>query len=302
MRLAAIDVGTNTTRLLVAETKRGGYRDLDRRLVFTRLGEGVDATKKLAPAAIERTLRAIADYCSVAGDFAVTKLRVAATSAVRDALNQQEFLSAARTIAGVDPEALTGDQEARLSFLGAVSDLPTGDYLVCDIGGGSTELVLGSSDKGVFASKSLDIGAVRLTERFLRSDPPAPGELETMESNIDNALDDAGQTFSQAGRAQFVGVAGTITTLAALKIGLTKYNPERTHHLALTLGEVDRLYRMLASMTLAERKRLRALPQGRADVIVAGAAILYRCMLRWSFSESITSERDILDGLILEMI
>lgn len=302
MRVAAIDVGTNTTRLLVAETIASGYRDLDRRLVFTRLGEGVDAAGALLPEAIERTLRAIGDYCSICGDYGVDRMRVATTSAVRDAANRDEFLEAARVLSGADPQVLSGEDEARLSFAGAVSDLPPADYLVCDIGGGSTEFVLGSRDAGVRSSFSVDIGAVRLTERYLPSDPPAAEEIMSMESAIDDALHGADSVILVAAQTQFVGVAGTVTSLAAIKLALPRYDPARTHHLALSAGEVDRLYRLLGNMTEDERRRMPSLPEGRADVIVAGTAILQRSMINWGFPEVLVSEKDILDGLVLEMI
>lgn len=301
MRFAAIDVGTNTTRLLVAEATGDGYRDLDRRLTFTRLGEGVDAAGDLSKKAVERTLGAVAEFCSASGEFGVKMIRIAATSAVRDAANRAAVMDGMRRLSGVEPELLDGDREAQLSFLGAVHDLPEGEYLVCDIGGGSTEFLRGSRRGQVAASRSLNIGAVRLTERYLRSDPHEESEIEQMESEIARALDDARDLFLQDPPVRFVGVAGTVTTLAALKLALPKYDPGRTHHLVLTFKEIERLNKMMSNMSLEERLRLPALPAGRADVIVAGASILQAAMRLGSFREVVVSEKDILDGLILEM-
>lgn len=304
MRVAAIDVGTNTTRLLVAEVGRSGeYRDLDRRLIFTRLGEGVDARGNLTDSAIRRTIEAMAEFSAACGEFEVERVRVAATSAVREARNRHEFLEAARVLTGSEPEVLTGDEEARLSFLGAVKQLKVDLYLVCDIGGGSTEFVLGSvSDINDLQSISLDIGSVRMTERYIRSDPPEEHELAEMESVIDSSLDRAARAIPRASEASFIGVAGTVTTLAAVQLALRIYDPEKTHLFRLTDQQVRRVYRRLALMTLDERRNLSGIPAGRADVIVAGSAILVRSMAKWAFSEVTVSERDILDGLVIEML
>lgn len=310
MRVGAIDVGTNTTRLLVTETDGNRYREMDRRLVFTRLGEGVQASGALRPDAIERTLKTIAEYCSECGELDVSAIRVAATSAVREASNREEFLSAASLLAGSEVEVLTGEQEARLSFLGATFDLsPGASYLVCDIGGGSTEFVLGSvpaetmktTTSLALQAVSLDIGAVRLTERFIRSDPPEGAETAALEAAVDESLAGA-EGLSISDSTRFVGVAGTITSLAAIRLRLTSYDPARTHGSVLRLDEVRRIYRLLSGMTIDERKQFPSLPEGRADVIVAGAAILLRAMLRWSFQEVRVSEKDILDGMVIDLM
>ncbi len=309
MRVAAIDVGTNTTRLLVAELRAGSYRELDRRLAFTRLGERVDASRRLQPDAIERTVEAIADFCAVAGELGVQRLRLAGTSALRDAANREEFVEVASRVIGGEPEILSGTREAELSFAGAVHDLGPGRYLVTDIGGGSTELVAGDpggvqsagGPDGLDGAVSLDIGSVRLTERHLRSDPPSTEELSALETSIDRALDEVETKIPRMGQARLVGVAGTVTSLAAMRLGLEIYDPAKTHGLTLELGEVTQLYRGLAHMAIQQRRRIAALPPGRADVIVAGASILVRIMARWSFAEIVCSEKDILDGLVLEM-
>lgn len=303
LRAAAIDVGTNTTRLLVVESRGSGrYRELDRRLRFTRLGEGVDRTRRLQPPAMRRTISAIAEFLAVCGEFGVEKIRVAGTSALRDASNQGEFLASVGRVAAITPVVLSGDEEARLSFRGATGSLPHSLYLVCDIGGGSTEFVAGWKDAwSDLRSVSIDIGAVRLTERYLLSDPPAPEEMLTLEAAIDEALATVEGVFPGE-EAEFVGVAGTVTTLAAIYLGLDEYDPLQTHKLELEREAVESMYLELASMTSEERSTFPVMPEGRADIIVAGVSILARVMNRWSFEEVIVSERDILDGLVLEMV
>jgi exopolyphosphatase/guanosine-5'-triphosphate,3'-diphosphate pyrophosphatase len=302
MRVAAIDVGTNTTRLLIAEAQGTGYRELDRRLTFTRLGEGVDSGKVIQPVAMKRTLAAIAEFCSLCGEFGVEKVQVAGTSAVRDAQNSSDFLKAAGKLSGSPAVALTGDQEARLSFWGATGDLEASRCLVCDIGGGSTEFVLGTPSAEIAGRISLDIGSVRLTERYLVSDPPATEEILFMEAAIDELLARADAQIQNGSEAVFVGLGGTVTTLAAIHLGLDRYEPESVDRTSLRRESLDALYRNLARMTLAERSRIPVLPEGRADVIVAGAAILSRIMARWSFDQVVVSEKDILDGLVLQMM
>lgn len=302
VRVAAIDVGTNTTRMLVAEKRGKTYRDLDRRLVFTRLGEGVDARRTIDAAAIKRTLRAITEFCAVSGEYGAERIRIAGTSAVRDAANRDTFLSAVTKVAGVEPHLLSGADEARLSFLGATAELFGGLHLVCDIGGGSTEFVIGHPAGETEGRISLDIGSVRLTERFLRSDPAAAEEMLTMEAQIDEALAKVEEAIPNIRGARFVGVAGTVTTLAALHLGLEEYDPEATHHLILPRAAVRQLYISLAGMTVKQRSGMASLPAGRADIIVAGASILYRAMAQWGLDEVIVSEKDILDGLVIEML
>jgi exopolyphosphatase / guanosine-5'-triphosphate,3'-diphosphate pyrophosphatase len=313
VRVAAFDVGTNTTRLLVAEGAlaaegatgasglNGAPLEIDRRLVFTRLGQGVDASRRLRPEAIARTVAALEELRGVAEGLGAERFRLGATSAVRDAANRDAFLEAARAAVGVEPEVLSGQDEARLSYLGATADLPPGRYLVTDIGGGSTEFVLGSG-ASVEGRISLDIGSVRLTERHLRSDPPSPAELGALEGDIDTALAATGDAVGAASGARFVGVAGTLTTLAALVLGLGRYDPSRVHHFRLTVDDVEAQYRRLAALPVATRAEIPCLPPARADVIVAGTAILRRSMARWSFAEVVVSEKDILDGLAQELL
>lgn len=302
LRAAAIDVGTNTTRLLVVETKGAkDYRELDRRLRFTRLGEGVDRTGRLESRAMQRTLSAVAEFLAICGEFDVEEVRLAGTSALRDARNKDEFLSSVARMAAIDPLVLSGSEEASLSFRGATQSLPDSLYVVCDIGGGSTEFVAGWRDAKALKSVSLDLGAVRLTERYLLSDPPAPEEMLTLEAAIDEALAAADEVVPGE-QGEFVGVAGTVTTLAALFLGLDQYDPSQTHKLDLEREVVESMYLELASMTSEERSAFPVMPEGRADIMVAGVSILARAMNRWSFDEVIVSERDILDGLVLEIV
>jgi exopolyphosphatase/guanosine-5'-triphosphate,3'-diphosphate pyrophosphatase len=302
MRLAAIDVGTNTTRLLIAEAQGTGYRELDRRLTFTRLGEGVDSGKVIQPVAMKRTLAAIAEFCSLCGEFGVEQVKVAGTSAVRDARNSGEFLEAAARLSGSPAVALTGDEEARLSFWGATGDLTASRCLVCDIGGGSTEFVIGAPAAEIDGRISLDMGSVRLTERYLVSDPPATEEILFMEAAIDDLLATVDEQIQDGPEAMFVGLGGTVTTLAAIHMGLDRYVPDAVDQTTLRRESLDALYRNLAQMSLAERSGVPVLPEGRADVIVAGAGILSRIMAKWSFAEVAVSEKDILDGLVLQML
>lgn len=262
----------------------------------------MDSQRTLAPAALKRTLSAIAEFCSVCGELEVQKLTIAGTSAVRDAANRDELLKAAEKLSGAPARVITGEEEARLSFWGATGELKAERILVCDIGGGSTEFVLGTSGGGIEGRTSLDIGSVRLTERFLQSDPPATEEILTMEGAIDDALTAVERDITGFQEALLVGLGGTVTTLAAIKLALIEYDSDLIHHHPLSRDDLNAIYRSLAGMALKERSGMPMLPEGRADVIVAGAAILSRIMARWSFDRVVVSEQDILDGLVLEML
>jgi exopolyphosphatase/guanosine-5'-triphosphate,3'-diphosphate pyrophosphatase len=301
MRVAAIDVGTNSTRLLVAEETGGGFRPLDRRMTITRLGEGVAVRRRLAPEALRRTLATVADYAASCGEYGVERLRVTGTSAVRDAHNRSEFLEGVRMLTGQMPELLTGDEEARATFVGAVSDLNDDDYkLVVDIGGGSTELVLGRREpEGVV---SLDVGSVRMFEKHLFSDPPSASEIESLRSDVTGTLEVARAEFEMPAGARLIGVAGTVTQLATLKAGLGSYQPEVTHHAVLSHGDVRLMARRLASLPYEKRARVKGLEPGRVDVIVSGAEILLSVMEVFDAAEVLVSERDILDGLVIELL
>jgi exopolyphosphatase/guanosine-5'-triphosphate,3'-diphosphate pyrophosphatase len=300
-RVAAIDVGTNSTRLLVAEEQAGGFRSLDRRMTITRLGQGVQSRHVLAPEALQRTLATIADYAAACGEYGVTKIRVTGTSAVRDAHNRDEFFDGVRKLTGTEPELLTGDAEARATFLGTLSDLDEpGPVLVVDIGGGSTELITGTGEpEGIV---SLDIGCVRMLEKHLHSDPPTPEELDTLRSEVTELLVGARAMLDVPPGARMIGVAGTVTQLATLKAGIPVYDPDVNHHSVLSHGDVRRLARRLASVPYEKRKAIKGLEPGRVDVIVAGAAILQCVMEVFDAAEVLVSEKDILDGLVLELL
>ena len=301
MRVAAIDVGTNSTRLLVAEEDGNGFRALDRRLVITRLGEGVNERRVLAPQALERTFRAIADYAAVCGEYEVKKLRVTGTSAVRDAHNRDEFFHGVRKLTGTEAELLSGEEEARATFLGALSDLSHDQpVVVVDIGGGSTELIVGRAEPERLVS--LDVGCVRMLEKHLESDPPSAGELDALRAEVSAGLDDVAADLAVPPGARMVGVAGTVTQLAALKSGALVYDPDLTHHSVLSHGDVRRLARRLESLPYEKRKNVRGLEPGRVDVIVAGAEILLCVMEAFDAAEVLVSEKDILDGLVIQLL
>lgn len=300
MRVAAIDVGTNSTRLLVADEQNTGFRALDRRMIVTRLGQGVDSRRILAPEALQRTLSVIADYAAVCGEYGVERLRVTGTSAVRDAHNRDEFFEGVRTLTGQEPELLSGDQEASATFLGACTELdPNEPKLVVDIGGGSTEFIIGTDVPERLIS--VDIGCVRMLEKFLHSDPPTESELTAMRAYVDDELKRVKEVLQAPRTSRMIGVAGTVTQLATLKAGLPVYDPDVTHHAVLSHGDVRRLARRLGSLPFAQRKRVKALELGRVDVIVPGAYVLLYIMESFDAAEILVSEKDILDGLVLQL-
>lgn len=296
--VAAIDCGTNSTRLLVRDDKK----TLDRRMTITRLGAGVDRTAALDPVAIDRTLLCLRDYRTVMDQLAAERVRITATSAARDAANRDVFFDAAAEIVGSPPELLTGDEEARLSFVGAASELdPTdGPFLVVDIGGGSTEFAVGTTaPDGVI---SIDVGCVRVSERFLRHDPPAPGELADALSVVRSYLADvAREVPAMLDAVQLVGLAGTVTTVAAIEIGLPAYDRERIHHFVLSRAAVEDVFRTLAREPRADRVHNPGLEEARADVIVGGTLVLVAIMRHFDFDSCLVSEADILDGLALSL-
>jgi exopolyphosphatase/guanosine-5'-triphosphate,3'-diphosphate pyrophosphatase len=297
-RRAAIDCGTNSTRLLVVDADG---TTLDRRMHITRLGQGVDATGRLAPEAIERTVAVLTGYKSVLDRLDVTRVRMAATSAARDASNRDDFFDRAEAVVGVRPELLGGDEEARLSFLGATAELDPADgpFLVVDIGGGSTEFAVGTTrPEGVV---SVDIGCVRVTEKFLTSDPPAPEELTNALTVVRDYLDDVVRDVPAAADAAcLVGLAGTVTTVATVELGID-YDRDRIHHFRLTRAAVEDVFRTLATETRAQRVHNPGLERARADVIVGGVVILAAIMRYFGFDECLVSEADILDGLVLSL-
>jgi len=297
--LAAIDCGTNSTRLLVADD---AGRTVERLMHIIRLGQGVDATGRLATEAVARTVAVLQEYRQVLDRHGVEKVRITATSAARDAENRDEFFAAARAAVGVTPELLGGDEEARLSFRGATAELDPDDgpFLVVDIGGGSTEFAVGTTDPdGVL---STDIGCVRLTEKFLHTDPPAAEELSQAIDVVKGHLDDVARVIpSVADVRRFVGLAGTVTTMAAVELGLATYDRDRIHHFVLTRAAAEDVFRTLATETRGRRLHNPGLEAARADVIVGGAVIVVAIMRYFGFDECLVSEADILDGLVLSL-
>jgi len=301
--VAALDCGTNSTRLLVAD-HRG--EPLERLMRITRLGEGVDATGSLAPAAIDRCVAVLGEYRGVMDRLGVGRARLVATSAARDAANGRVFLEAARAAVGVAPELLSGREEGALSMAGALADLDGADgpYLVLDIGGGSTELVAGDGpDDPGLAAVSLQMGCVRVSERYLRNDPPTTAELAAAEAMVHAALDAAVADHPRfADKPRLLGLAGTVTTISSLQQGLTEYDRDRIHHARLTAEQVDRWYRTLAAEDRAGRLSRPGMVPGREDVIVGGAMILSLVMRRLGLEECLVSEGDILDGLVASLL
>ncbi len=297
--VAAVDCGTNSTRLLITD----GQRTLERRMVITRLGQGVDKTGRLNAEAIGRTIAVLADYKALMDEHGVTKMRAAATSAARDAVNRDDFFGAAGDALGVVPELLSGDEEGRLSFSGATDGLDAADgpFLVCDIGGGSTELIIGGTT--VEGGRSLDIGSVRLTEQLLLGDPPTAEELSNAVGFVRDELEELRRELPILGGARrLVGVAGTITTVAAVEQGLQEYDRDRIHHFVLTKAAAEDVFRTLATETGEERRFNPGLDPGRADVIVGGCIILVCVMRVFGFAACLVSESDILDGLAASLL
>ena len=297
--VAAIDCGTNSTRLLIGD----GANTAERHMQITRLGEGVEATGVLSEEAISRVGKTLREYREIIDSYQVKKVRMTATSAARDASNAGDFFDLAEEIIGVRPELLSGIEEGTLSFMGATKDLnlEDGPFLVVDIGGGSTEFILGDQDvQGVI---SCDIGCVRLTEKWFEHDPPLPEELSSCLSIVEGHLDDVKREIPQAMNAvTFVGLAGTVSCTAAVEQGLQKYDREKIHHFRLTKEAVEDVFRTLATETKVERLDNPGMEEERSDVIVGGLCVLVKIMRSFGFKECLVSEADILDGLVESII
>jgi exopolyphosphatase/guanosine-5'-triphosphate,3'-diphosphate pyrophosphatase len=303
--VAGIDCGTNSIRLLIARPGPDGLVDVHREMRVVRLGEGVDATGSLSAAALARTEAALADYAALIRDIGVDSVRMVATSASRDASNAGDFSAMVRRVLGVEPQVISGTEEAALSFAGAIAGLPraANPLLVADIGGGSTELVLGSPvTASVSASYSMDVGCVRMTERHLRSDPPTEDEIAATVRDVRSALDAATAEVAVAEAAAFVGVAGTVTTIAAIALGLPAYDPDAIHATVLTRAQVTEVAELLLAMTRDQRAALPVMHPGRVDVIGGGAIVLQTVMEYVGAAEVIVSEHDILDGIALSLL
>lgn len=306
-RVAAVDCGTNSIRLLVADVDPvvGTLADLDRRMTIVRLGQGVDRTGRLAPEALERTFAACRGYAEVVQELGAERLRFVATSASRDAENRDEFVDGVREILGVEPEVVTGDEEAHLSFTGATRELGGADasetpYLVVDIGGGSTEFVLGSTD--VDAARSVDVGCVRMTERHLHSDPPSENETAAARKDIEAAIDRAAEVVPLERARTLVGLAGSVTTVAAMALDLPEYDSERIHRSRISAEQVHDVAIRLLAMTREQRAALPFMHPGRVDVIGGGALVLRTLLERTGSDAVVTSEHDILDGIGLSLL
>ncbi|UYG16569.1 Ppx/GppA family phosphatase [Brachybacterium huguangmaarense] len=305
--VAAIDCGTNSIRLLIARrAEDGALVDLERHMEIVRLGYGVDRTGAFDPAAVERTLDATRRYARLIDHHGADRIRFVATSATRDASNRDVFIDGVRDILGIAPEVVSGAEEAELSFTGAVSTLPDlalGPRLVVDIGGGSTELVLGTERPE--ARISMDVGSVRMTERHLRSDPPTEDEIAAAAADIDAHLDEAERIVPLAGTTTLVGVAGTVTTITAVAEGLTQYAPDVTHGATLPIARSVAVCEQILRASREQRAAHRVIHPGRIDVIGAGALIWERVLRRVEqaagVAESRTSEHDILDGIALSL-
>ncbi|MFB6839851.1 exopolyphosphatase [Streptomyces sp. NPDC056361] len=301
-RVAGIDCGTNSIRLLVADVdpETGDLVELDRRMKIVRLGQGVDKTGRLAPEALERTFAACREYAEVIKGLGAERLRFVATSASRDAENRQEFVDGVVGILGVEPEVITGDQEAAFSFTGATGELHGSEkYLVFDLGGGSTEFVIGN--KSVEAARSVDIGCVRLTERHVRHDPPTAEEVDAIRADVRAALDLAAETVPIDTAETLVGLAGTVTTVAGIVHGHTEYDSAKIHHARISAEQIAEVTERLLASTHDERAAIPVMHPGRVDVIIAGTLVLREIVERVGAREVVVSEHDILDGIALSV-
>ncbi|WP_330932444.1 Ppx/GppA phosphatase family protein [Spiractinospora alimapuensis] len=318
--VAAIDLGTNSIRLLITQQVDGESEDLTlvdlvRRMEIVRLGQGVDRTGAFAPEALERTFAALREFATVIDAHGVERssagVRMVATSASRDVSNRDQLIRGVRDILGVDPEVITGEEEAELTFLGATAELEaTHDFqrpfLVVDIGGGSTEFVLGQhsddADTIVRASRSVNIGCVRMTERHLREDPPSAAEIAAATADVDAALDEVSQVVPLGEARTVVCVAGTATTVAGIALDLPAYDPEEIHHARVSVDRTRSIAEELLAMPRDQRAALGVMHPGRVDVIGAGALILQRTVERTKAGEFVASEHDILDGVAFSLL
>jgi exopolyphosphatase / guanosine-5'-triphosphate,3'-diphosphate pyrophosphatase len=312
VRLAALDVGTNSTRLLVGDVVDGVIvAEHAREMVITRLGKGVDRSGRFDPAALGRTLEVLAGYAEVCRRLGVERRRLVATSATRDAADRQVFLHGVRDLLGVEAEVLSGQAEAAVAYRGAtaggVRDGQAHDgsarddgrpTLVIDIGGGSTEVIAGDGATPR-AMVSLDIGCVRLFERHLHGDPPTPAEVAALRTDVAAHLDRVGEVLDPGAAERVVGVAGTVTTVTAIALGLEAYDPRRIHRATVDAVQIAATAEKLAAMTVAERAALPVMAKGREDVIAAGALLLDSLVRKLQIQQVVASEADILDGVLL---
>ena len=299
-RVAVIDVGTNSTRLLVADVREASVEEVERRTTVTRLGRGVDVSGQLSSDGVERVCETVASYVAVQEELGAEVVRTIATSAVRDASNGDAFVAELRERFALGAEVLDGDAEARLTYRGATAGRPPAEAtLVVDIGGGSTELVVGTGAEISF-STSLQVGVVRQSERRISSDPPSAVELDSLAGEIESVLDAAIAKRPEAHANSGFGVAGTPTSLAAIDMALDPYDPERVHGHELSLPEVQRMLARLSTVPLSEREAIPGLHSDRAPTIVAGVVILIEVMRAFGLEQITVSEHDILHGAAIE--
>jgi exopolyphosphatase/guanosine-5'-triphosphate,3'-diphosphate pyrophosphatase len=311
--VAAIDCGTNSIRLLIAdiEPTPAALTDLAREMRIVRLGEGVDRTGRLSAAALDRTMTALREYTGLIAEAKPEAVRMVATSATRDAANSAEFSERVTEVLGVPPEVISGDEEARLSFAGATRELAgtrleaddecPPPYLVTDIGGGSTEFILGSP-AGIAGARSVNIGCVRLTERHLHDDPPLAGQVAATTADINAALDQVAEAVPAGQAKTLVGLAGSVTTIAGIALDLNHYDSDRIHHSRISAAQVHEIAGRLLAMKRADRAAIPVMHPGRVDVIGVGALILDRIMASFGFAEVLVSEHDILDGIAWSLV
>lgn len=303
MRVAGVDLGTNSARLLIADVGPDGpLVTVERRMRITRLGEGVQATRRLGSEAIERNLVVLGEYATLIRALGVESVRATATSAARDATNHEEFFGPAEEVLGTPLELLAAEDEAALSFLGATADLDPlaapPQYLVVDIGGGSTEFIVGTTEPEALVS--VDVGCVRLTEQFLETDPPTPEELSQAVTVVRDHMTDVARELGGIGEVKTViGLAGTVTTVAAIELGLAVYDRAAIHHYRLSRAAAEDVFRTLATEAADDRRHNPGLEPGRVDVIVGGAIVLAAFMRAFRVDEMLVSEADVLDGLVL---
>ncbi len=306
MRVAAIDCGTNSIRLLIADVIDNKLVDVVRTMIIVRLGEGVDQTREFSQAALARTFAAVDVYADLIREHKPDISRFVATSASRDVSNRAEFFAGVKERLGFEPTVISGDEEARLSFLGATAgfaefpDAPTPPYLVIDIGGGSTEFVFGES--APIAAISTDVGCVRMTERHFHTDPPTAQQIADATADIDAAISSAGTVVPLAEVKSLIGLAGSVTTVAALALDLKSYDPAKIHGSRISATKVHQITQELLNMTRAQRAQFGAMHEGRVDVIGGGALVLDRIMQVTGLAEVVVSEHDILDGIAFDLV
>lgn len=307
-RVAAIDCGTNSIRLLVTEIDAASGRcsDVTRQMKIVRLGEGLDRTGELSSAALARTLSAVDEYAATIADLGVERVRFVATSATRDARNRSIFVEGVRDRVGVEPEVVSGDEEARLSFTGATAELAHAEhaepYLVVDIGGGSTEFVMGDGEGTIHSAASVDIGCVRMTERHFTDDPPYPAQVAAARDDIDAALAEVSALMPLRRTGTLIGLAGSVTTVAALAMGLWEYDRNRIHGARIAAADVHRVCEELLYSNHDKRAANPAIHPGRLDVIAAGSLVLSAVVAFVGVPEIVVSEQDILDGIALSIV